>query len=838
MNKLTKLLSVFILAGAVGAGVAGVAACKKDDGDGSGHKHNYEYIQIEGNDQKHTVHCKNDGHEGGDTQEDHHWVNGKCDKCDYSKPAEGVVAPAGATGIMTEWEGGLTDVELSDTVKTTSIDLSKLKVYYKIGSGKGAAVPVDNYQATVSKDGNIIETLTELKQGHYEIEVVLTGVKKSDGSTANWDTIDEMTVTNPVKAGSLAVKTGATLAQVQSVQDKMTSTWTYEVTLANGDKQDVPAADVTISGLNTNTVSESATANLAWGTITGTVTYKITENANLRVQSYAANMSVFSSQTTDEAFTDVKTLIDNKEDGSGTLLQVVPGNKAKFSSGTAETEDKYLTRRVQFGGGTYTQAGAIQTNKRYFTLKTEGPAKLTVIWNTNGSAGRGIKVYSKTALGEGGIDATTSSSEALFSEVAVDTEIKQSVITLNAAGEYYITTANDGDVYFFYFQVDTEFEDPAVTNVQLEDGEAKLAKLSVKSATADYKQTFTVGSNFSVSEEYSFEGTYATVNTGKKTKQTFTTGLTYWLGEVQLTIETVLSDVLITTLGEQKVTVKYNEETVTGSYTIVVESAVSGVTGITASVSGLTTELENADATATLNLSNIQAVITGTNANATVEITSVKYKVKGADDSTLVAITAGNAAQLGKGDYVIVVVANVTDTVANKNADFETTCELSITVAGEIQDIKYTISAEDVSTVGSTASTVENTLLDNSDGKIVVGTNCKGGANNITVNEVAYSNRIQLGGTFKIADAPTNAIAITVKEACTVKVIYNTSSNGNARTLSIYDSEGNKTAAGTALDGAAMVSYTIGAAGTYYLGSEGSGINVWYIEIDYTSNNT
>ncbi|MDE7256439.1 MAG: InlB B-repeat-containing protein, partial [Clostridia bacterium] len=47
MNKLTKLLSVFVIAGAIGTGIAGVAGCKKGNGNGDGgdkHTHHYTWV--------------------------------------------------------------------------------------------------------------------------------------------------------------------------------------------------------------------------------------------------------------------------------------------------------------------------------------------------------------------------------------------------------------------------------------------------------------------------------------------------------------------------------------------------------------------------------------------------------------------------------------------------------------------------------------------------------------------------------------------------------------------------------------------------------------------------
>lgn len=78
MNKLTKLLSVFIIAGAVGASVAGVSGCKKD----KGHSHSVDLTKsVDNGDGTHDVYCScghlmfgDDPHSFG--------PDGKCTKCD------------------------------------------------------------------------------------------------------------------------------------------------------------------------------------------------------------------------------------------------------------------------------------------------------------------------------------------------------------------------------------------------------------------------------------------------------------------------------------------------------------------------------------------------------------------------------------------------------------------------------------------------------------------------------------------------------------------------------------------------------------------------------------
>lgn len=84
MNKLTKLLSVFVIAGAIGTGIAGVAGCKTTS---DGHKHEYTYEQIAGNAEKHNKTCTAEGHKGDvTTEEKHHFEGDKCKECEYPAP--------------------------------------------------------------------------------------------------------------------------------------------------------------------------------------------------------------------------------------------------------------------------------------------------------------------------------------------------------------------------------------------------------------------------------------------------------------------------------------------------------------------------------------------------------------------------------------------------------------------------------------------------------------------------------------------------------------------------------------------------------------------------------
>lgn len=853
MNKLTKLLSVFIIAGAVGTGVAGIAGCKTPTNE---HKHEYEttYTSYGESGHAHKATCHPDEH---DELKQHTFDDDQdttCNDCDYTRtvtaPGELFEVAADVRALIVEGYGDA-DVQLSSSKTSHTIDKSAIKVYFATGSSsnpvKGAEVLAANFELELREPSLApASSWTDLKSdGDYKIVAKLKNCKLAEGAPAGL-TVEMITSTitvtvhNAIVSNSLAVKVSDSVktTQVQSSKNEILPTWTFEVTRENGDKEDVPAAEVTVSGLDTTKVNAAGVATLTWGNVTGTQSYTITKDETKVEQSYALNFA----ELTAEEKTKLKTEDVSIQNGRF-VVQATSGEVADHRGSAPEYDGKYLAGRLKLGGK-YDGDNA----KRYVKITTDGEATITVYGFANsgtagnGASGRYLSLYENVTFGPKASDAskTVATATGLIGtkQETLQKENSKHEFSVAEAGTYWLL-CEGGDVCITYIQIDQLVtKGDGVAERPLPAGETKLAKLSVKSKTADYKQSFTVGQTFSVSDEYSYNGVYYnTVTCAKVKEEAITTGLTYWLGGTQLVPgTTVLSADLFAALGDQKITVKVDGETETAEYTVSVESAVPGVTGITASVKDtVNTEVSSADAKITLAKTDIEAALVGSNANATIQINTVKYRLKSAAAGSETEIT--ESAELGVGEYVIVVVATVTDSGANKSAEFETTCELRIAVAGAIQDIKYTISADDVTAVDSSNSTAENTLLDDGNGKIVVGTNCKGGANSVTVDGTAYSNRIQLGGTYKPADGSKNAIVLEVKEACTIKVIYNTSSNGTARTLSVWNSAGEKAVAGEAVDGAKMVSYEITTAGTYYLGSEGSGINIWYIEIDYTSNN-
>lgn len=162
MNKLTKLLSVFVIAGALGAGVAGVAACKKNDD--SGHTHAYSWVKD--NAEQCHEHCDNSGCDTPDkAPQDHVWGDDAvCDNCGYEMEVAGVVI-SGETTVRNKEQITLTAAVSPDAVEqgvTWSITEggSYATIDASTGVLTGTGVGTVTVKATSTKDATKFGTYT------------------------------------------------------------------------------------------------------------------------------------------------------------------------------------------------------------------------------------------------------------------------------------------------------------------------------------------------------------------------------------------------------------------------------------------------------------------------------------------------------------------------------------------------------------------------------------------------------------------------------------------------------------------------------------------------------
>lgn len=210
MNKLTKLLSVFLIAGVIGTGVAGVAGCKKDKDDdqtnieqpggdenkpGTGgnennpttHTHTYGEEGTDLGNGKHKLVCTgcDAGTEGHEKIEDHKDEdnNNKCDVCDAVIDTTLVTTVIIETAKNTHLSMG---DELTLVAKTNSSDPAKQAVTWSIVSG-GDAITLDTENAKVTA-GRVTETATVTLKAtanadsnvHEELTIYVDAITKYD----------------------------------------------------------------------------------------------------------------------------------------------------------------------------------------------------------------------------------------------------------------------------------------------------------------------------------------------------------------------------------------------------------------------------------------------------------------------------------------------------------------------------------------------------------------------------------------------------------------------------------------------------------------------------------
>lgn len=801
MNKLTKLLSVFVIAGTVSAGVAMFAGChthsysddwstsetqhwhaatcehtdeKKDlgdhvDADKDGKCDTCGY-QMETEEEEEHQHTYSDAWSKNETQ---HWhaatcehkdekkdvgnhvdadKDGRCDTCGYEmeveEEVEGIPAPAGTNGLVIEKT--TTSYALSATSPTIDIAVNDIKVYFAKGTEKLEEVDLEDCQILYTKGSQQLENLNGINAaGKYTIMIKIEGVLVS-GETQTRTLVNTVVVevTDPVVADSLAINADAVKTQTQSTTDSMTSTWKFTVTLASGTKVDV-TDEVSIAGIETTAVGEhEATVTITYDStpMTLKVPYTITADQNSHSVSYAVNFGGM-----EAAATPANTQLKQGDVVVATILASDGKAKVASSSNTAEMTygDKVFTQRFSFGGGSFTSTGSYQKN-RAIEINTLGAAKITIYWATNGTAGRGI------ALSDEETYATLSSTSEFLIKATEDVGVKtvqKTEVNVSAAGKYYLTTATNSDIYIHYIQVDN-IVSGAGEDVGLPTAtETQGITLNTEEAT----KTFTVGDTFSS------EG----VVVKKLVSNPVTCDATY---EAITDIDNITySGYDMTKLGEQTVTVKYGEFEAT--YKITVTSAVSGVTGISASHNLSSLMVDTASDSIALTKDNISAEIVGENDLAVVTITSIK--VNGVE-------LAAEGTNLAPGSYTIVVIATVSD--GTDSADFTDTIEITVTVKpADNSTASFLVEGTESGSIEADGTIVENGLFTATTEQKLnysIGKDETAGVPNpnkpVTVElQDGSSKTFTMGlvqGSDTDAGATTQNISITAKEAITLKV--------------------------------------------------------------------
>lgn len=827
MNKLTKLLSVFILAGAVGAGVAGVAGCtKKDDGNnGGGHTHNYTWVND--NNGKCHEHCGVAGCDLPDKPAQDHvdtknnqtqanGADGKCDHCGATlTPSGALAAPAGATGIIVEYEGE--DVELSMENKTASIDLAKVKVYFEVNSAKGAAVPAANYDVEVYKDGDPISTLTDLKQGNYEISVTLKNVT-SGGSAVTWDNMDQFVITNPENVDTLAKSSTGDVTIEQGADDTMSSAWTFEVTLANGDKQAVAAKDITITGIDTATAG-TKNATVTYKTKSIQVEYTVTAVEGMVTQSYAVNANTveIGSNAADKVL-----------NAAGKIsLTAKSGKSVDIDANSKSIDGKSFVRRIKLGGSPI-KSGALDGTTIFRTIKLEDVNATTVqgatsktritVYAASSSEGtaRALNIYK-----EGGTAAAPTLT-AVEGATCQFTTIAKHVYEITDTGTFHIASASGG-INIYYVQVDKIMTGETGAEGVVLGGEMKPISLSLN--TDEAKTVYKVGDTINTSN---ITATLTSAN------NVTADSATQSIENSDLVFDTAAFD--NTQLGEYAINVTYGTgaDAVSKSYNVTVESAVDGVKGVTAAVkSDLVTQVETDDGTVTVKSGDIVVSLVWTSD----EVTGVTTEVVVKDGQEVIDATTGKAFAIGAHTLTVEITVKNADNTQTATFTKEVTLTVSKKVnAGDLQNV--TIGSDEVKTLAATM-TAETTIVDNANGKIFITADTTNtvtmDTNNKSCDSISFTHRIKLGGT---GTNTYRSLGFEVKAGAKIVIYAMSSSSSDARTANLLDSTGAKIAnTATSIPGSALAKYefTVTTAGTYYFAAETGGTNVYGASIIYNA---
>lgn len=553
---------------------------------------------------------------------------------------EGVEAPASTNRLLISKT--TTTYALTEANPTVNIGVDDVTVSFAQNNTSLGTVAAGDYTLEYYKGTTKVDNLNNISEaGTYFIVAVIENAVVGDATTTTTLKSSSLaiTVTNPAQAGTLALS-GGTTTQVQSATDEMSSTWTFEVTLANGAKKDV-TSEVTIGSLETTTAGENKTVTVTC-TVDGVafsldVPYTITANQNVHTTSYAVDFSAMeiAAVATDTPLQQGETVVATMKANDG---------KAKVTATTQEYDGKYFVNRFQFGGGSFTSANALQCD-RYFTLETQGAAKITVYYYTNGSAGRGVALYDTATI-------TLGTTVPIGQDTAEDSAVHKAEFNVTGAGTYYLTTANSGDMYFLYIQVDSVV-DGVGDDVALPTA---TEQIGIKLNTADVKKIYL--------QNDTFDSTGLVVQ--KRFVNTVSRDVTY--ETVEDTSSITYSGYDLSALGSTTVTVTVDQYTATyGVYAC----AIGDVYGVTVSGKNYQIPLEGSEVSADFSADVTASITTVEDANKslyTVEITKIV-------DGEGTEVTAPT--YTAEGTYTYTVTVSISDGTDSVTVDKELTVNVT-----------------------------------------------------------------------------------------------------------------------------------------------------------------
>ena len=424
MNKLTKLLSVFIIAGALGAGIAGVAGCKKNGGSGGGggetvthtesHKLKHEEKAGTG---KHTTTCTVEGCDYVPTENDHVWGDDNvCDDCGAVKIAVQKIEISGAEEVAV-------GEKITLTATVTPSDATE-SVVWSIKAG-----------AEFAQIDPATGELTGIKEGLVTVQAA------ADGKTA----------TKYIAVKAIALKAVTLAKKNLSLKPGENATLVPEFDPANATNKKInwfssAPAVATVDAEGKVTAVADGTA-----TVTGTTeegNYKVTctvevDHSFVDVK-YEVNVT--------EKFEAVKSDADRRVGfvtvGAGTEVRnrTKPGVYENKKGGALVSDVSY-DKSIKIGGN---------TDKITFNIPSHGTL---IIHIQNGSSGvEGWRPFTFTKRG--------GSSRTIYYSADDGSPTREVIIEIDQAGEYDLTRS-DGTSDVFYASYTGRVKETPLESIQV-----------------------------------------------------------------------------------------------------------------------------------------------------------------------------------------------------------------------------------------------------------------------------------------------------------------------------------------------------------------------------------
>lgn len=343
-------------------------------------------------------------------------------------------------GINVELAAGAQEtITLSAANPTATIDLTAIKVTAVSETGEQlATLTSEDYTVALYKGSEKLEENSGLGIGIYQIWV--TAVNEYD-KVPGYHPSNFVLVAVVDTPDSISFKSGTT-TQVAAARDNMSSTWTYELTYASGNKKDLTASDVTVSGITPNIVTDAGSATVKYaesitkienGIISAesvekqtNVSYTITADQQTGDKTYTpAEVSFGELVDANEKQTDYTEAYDSAKMGTVTLSEsefIVSATVAhtttdkwsvKTTNGT--TADKKYSYSKVFG----TQ-GASRTSRRAIMLQLDTSLDYTITVYAKGQdSSRLVAYYQCGAIPESAYDFGSKADHAVNTDISV-----------------------------------------------------------------------------------------------------------------------------------------------------------------------------------------------------------------------------------------------------------------------------------------------------------------------------------------------------------------------------------------------------------------------------------